>query len=294
MANTLRRVMQVEVPILAIDLVNLEKNSSVLPDEMLCQRLGLIPLTSTVAKEMNNVMDCPCDGACSECTVELTLNVRCPPDVNRMLVTNKDLKSSNPDVQPVDFTSFVPSGLDPDKYGGVVICKLTKGQEISCRCIARRGIGKEHAKWIPTCTVAMAYMPDIRINQEVADQMPSEHKHEWAECCPKKVFKYEPKTTLLEIERADDCIYCGECVMKAEDIGCDGLVSVKFKRSRNGTHNFVFTVETTGALPAEEIVLRAFEITRSKLKMMKKKLTEVAQSEDEEMHDDSEGQDPLM
>eukprot|EP00667_Euglena_gracilis_P015254 EG_transcript_15850 len=294
MANTLRRVMQAEVPILAVDIVNLERNVSVLPDEMLVQRLGLIPLTSSVAKDMEYVRNCPCDGACDNCTVELTLTARCPPDLNRLLVTNRDLKSSNPNVTPVDFSHFVPSGLDPDKYGGIIICKLTKGQEIVCRCLARKGIGKEHAKWIPTCTVAMAYMSDIRINQERADQMTSEQKQEWADCCPKQVYKFDPKTAQLEVERADECIYCMECTMKAEDMGCDNLASVKFRRSRNGTHNFVFTVETTGALPADEIVLRALEVTRRKLRVIKAELTKLAAAEAEEMAEDLEAPEPLL
>lgn len=43
-----------------------------------------------------------------------------------------------------------------------------------------QGIGKEHAKFIPTCTVAMAYMPDIRINPDVADLMTGDQKLEWS------------------------------------------------------------------------------------------------------------------
>ena len=43
-ANALRRIMLAEVPTMAIEKVVLEQNTSVLADEVLCHRLGLVPI----------------------------------------------------------------------------------------------------------------------------------------------------------------------------------------------------------------------------------------------------------
>ena len=103
-ANVLRRVMLVEVPTIAIDMVEIASNNSVLNDEFIAHRLGLIPLVSDEAMDMVMTRDCnKCDGdgACESCAVELNLHCKCESD-NPLTVTTRDLTSSSPSVIPAD------------------------------------------------------------------------------------------------------------------------------------------------------------------------------------------------
>ncbi|GLJ28589.1 hypothetical protein SUGI_0563220 [Cryptomeria japonica] len=56
--NALLRVMIAEVPTITVDLVEIRNNSSVLNDEFISQKLGLIPLTSKHAIKMSFLSDC--------------------------------------------------------------------------------------------------------------------------------------------------------------------------------------------------------------------------------------------
>ncbi|PHT66455.1 DNA-directed RNA polymerase II subunit RPB3 [Capsicum annuum] len=75
-ANTLHRIMIAEVPTIAIDLVEIEVNSSVLNDKFISHYLGLILLTSERAMSMRFSRDCDAcdgDGQCEYCSVEFYL-----------------------------------------------------------------------------------------------------------------------------------------------------------------------------------------------------------------------------
>ncbi|VVA99247.1 unnamed protein product [Arabis nemorensis] len=261
MANALRRVMISEVPTVAIDLVEIEVNSSVLNDEFIAHRLGLIPLTSERAMSMRFSRDCDAcdgDGQCEFCSVEFQLSAKCVTD-QTLDVTSRDLYSADPTVTPVDFT-IDSSASDSSEQRGIIIVKLRRGQELKLRAIARKGIGKDHAKWSPAATVTFMYEPDIIINEDMMDTLTDDEKIDLVESSPTKVFGFDPDTRQVVVVDPEAYTYDEEVIKKAEAMGKSGLVEIHPKDD-----SFIFTVESTGAVKASQLVLNAIDILKQKL-----------------------------
>ncbi|KAI1083953.1 DNA-directed RNA polymerase [Whalleya microplaca] len=206
-ANSLRRVIQAEVPTIAIDLVEVEINNSVLPDEFVAHRLGLIPLDSREIDQLNYSRDCDCDQSCGKCTVTLTLHAKCTSDeimkvYARDLIVDRD-RPNNHIGNPVI--------TDPEGLGSL-ICKLRKDQEIKLKCIAKKGIAKEHAKWAPTAAVGFEYDPhnklrhlDLWYETDAQAEWPKSKYADWEEPPAEgEPFDYDavPSRFYYEVESA--------------------------------------------------------------------------------------------
>jgi DNA-directed RNA polymerase subunit D len=129
-ANEVRRIMISEIPTMAIEFVDFKKNDSALPDELVANRLGQVPLTFD-RKAYNINATCEnCQGkGCSRCQVELVLKKK-----GVGVVYSGDMKSKAKDVQPV--------------FDKIPIAELFEPtDEIQFEAIAQLGNGRMHAKW---------------------------------------------------------------------------------------------------------------------------------------------------
>jgi DNA-directed RNA polymerase subunit D len=123
MINGLRRILIAEVPSLAIDIIKIYKNDSIMVDEILIHRLGLIVLKSPLEIEDVNV----------------SLNVYCEDDT--LSVTSNHLIFSDKSVSPVS--------------NSIEIVKLRKGQSLFFDGKVIKGIGRDNVKWSPVTVVSL-------------------------------------------------------------------------------------------------------------------------------------------
>jgi len=240
--NSLRRTIIAEVPCMAIDEVVIIENSSILHDEILAHRLGLIPL-KTDLDNYNLPEECPCQSefGCNLCRVTLTLQAEAAEAPRT--VYSGDLKSENPEIVPVS--------------PNIPIVKLATGQRVMIEAYAKLGRGEKHAKWQPVSACTYKYMPKIEILENC------DACGECVKICPKKVLV----KTKGEIEVRDlmACTLCEDCA----DACPKEPPAIKIGWEEG---NFIFQMETNGVLPVERIMLEALKILDSRFAEFLKEL----------------------
>ncbi|MFL2951250.1 MAG: DNA-directed RNA polymerase subunit D [Candidatus Thalassarchaeaceae archaeon] len=157
-ANALRRSLISDTPKMAIDSVTFQlgtkeqdeeiwETTGPLPDEMIAQRLAMIPIP-TVHDKFYFQDECP---NCKDVVEEERGCVECQMIYTCVVFGSEEGRW----VTAGDMKYLGEGSLEiPDEYKSIPITKLLKGQMIEFYATAIMGRGREHTKWSPVCGVS--------------------------------------------------------------------------------------------------------------------------------------------
>lgn len=264
---------------MAIEIVNVEHNSSVLFDEFIAHRMGLLPLSCHGVGDLPGDdgyvehKECDCVDGCAYCSVEYKLDILNTED-KILNVTHFDLVPTGrwtldsdgqkirdlPPEMEVLPLPFPDPNLDrqTDKIdNGILIVKLKKDQRIAMTCTARKGIPKYHAKFMPINFNIYNYQMIVELDRPQIDSLDLEEKVNFVESCPRKVFGLDTSDK-VQVERLNDCHFCDECVAKARELGKRTMVTVKMQQDM--FHFRVEAVTTDGPRKPADVVRAAIRV----------------------------------
>jgi DNA-directed RNA polymerase subunit D len=220
-ANGIRRAMIADVPTFSIDTVRVIENSSVMFDEQIGLRLGLVPLTTP-----------PGEFDLGE-TVTLSLDVEGPDTAY-----SGDIVSSDPMVEPAD--------------NNIPIIDLKESQRLEVEADAVLDAGREHAKHQGGVAVGYRHLQRVEVlgeRGEFADDEPHILRGVIEEQAAEHAVGADGETPadgdLVPTDRFDNDLtnrYPGK-ELSVEDV----------------EDAFVFHVETDGSFDVDELVVQAIE-----------------------------------
>ncbi|GAA6041901.1 hypothetical protein JCM8097_000212 [Rhodosporidiobolus ruineniae] len=258
-ANAIRRIVIAEVPTVAIENVYVWNNTSIVQDEVLAQRLGLIPLAIDPRKlEMKKTQEEP---PTDLNTVVFSLVARC----ERL----RDVKKGETDPHKIwSGTEVLSSQMEFSARGGqfelfgenlpkpavddILIAKMRGGQEIVAELHCNKGVGKDHAKWSPVATASYRLLPHIQILSSIP---PALHP-KFQACFPAGVI--DISRGRVEVADARRDTVSREVLRHPEFEG-----KVKLGRVRD---HFIFNLESAGQYAPQELVPAAVEVLLAKVR----------------------------
>jgi DNA-directed RNA polymerase alpha subunit len=296
-ANAFRRILIAEIPTLAIENVYIENNTSVIQDEVLAHRLGLIPFKGDKEGILHFLKWFKKPPAGSDpyanCydfnTVQLELNVECTKkegvDPNKENDPSKLYHHAHIYAKDIVFTPmgqqeeyFTPprqpiAPVNPD----ILIAKMRPGQEIRLSMHMHKGVGSDHSKFSPVATASYRLLPTIDIIKPILGA----DAEKFQRCFPRGVIgiervtaeeaakkgsgyegrKGEKKAVVVDTMR--DTV-SRECLRHKEFEG-----KVRLGRRRD---HFIFAIESTGQWDSDELFLEAVKTLKVKCNKLEKQV----------------------
>ncbi len=231
-ANSLRRIIISDIPTLAIERVFIFRNDSLMNDDMLAHRLGLIPLKTPVGKYASSGEECEGD-ECKPEYVSLTLSAQAKDST--IVVLSSDIKTADPDVKPTS--------------DEIEIVKLAPGQSIEVEMWAYMGRGRDHAKWSPVSVSVVRGVPVV----EILNSKCKDNCEKCVKACPKNLLYVEnDKLMVHDVYKCTVCKLCEEA--------CPENIKVDIDESSS-----ILYFEAIGQLTPLEILTEAFNELLKKL-----------------------------
>lgn len=292
-ANALRRILLAEVPTVALEYVYMWNNTSLIHDEVLAHRLGLVPLN--VDARLFDPME-EGEDATDRNTVVFQMKVTCPrgpakkaskgTDESEMEVEPGVLKNAEMDKAALaaarkeavetpgrPYTKHVysgdlvwmpqgdqeqrfPEGIKP-VHQDILLAKLRPGQEIELEAHGRVGIGRDHAKFSPVATACYRLHSEITLIEPVFDEDAEDLVHIYEP----GVFELIPSTVPGKRVEAKVC-NAYACTMSRNYMRNPTLAkAVKMTRIPN---HFIFSVESVGMQKPGVLVAEALRVLQRK------------------------------
>lgn len=265
-ANALRRIIISEIPTMAIEKVTMWQNTSIIHDEVLCHRLGLIPIkvdprAFTFKKDTDEENENNC--------VKFKLHVKCEKKKEYLKADKKTIESLPVEQVYTNTTVYssalewIPIGKQAEIYkdnpirpvhDNIIIAKLRPGQEIEAELRCEKGKGKVHAKWSPVATAYYRLMPHI----EILDKITGDKAQELVNTCPMGVYDIEDIGGQKQavVSKPFDCTMCRECIRNE-----NFTKSIDLGKVRN---HYIFTIEAVGMLSPVDIFKESLHILKEK------------------------------
>lgn len=261
-ANAYRRIMLSEVPSIAIEKVYIYNNTSIIQDEVLAHRLGLIPLKADPRLFEYKENDSTDEGNEND-TLEYKLKVKCSKRRDAKDTAQFENLYENHNVYSGQI-KWVPKGKQATLvretdvspvHDKILISKMRPGHEIDIKLLAVKGVGKDHAKFSPVSTAYYRLLPEITINRKVTGE-----DAKLVQSCfsPGVIGINESGEAFVQDARYDTCsrnIYRHPHIVDA----------VTEARIRD---HFIFSIESVGAYKPNDIFLESVKLLKNKCRKL--------------------------
>lgn len=294
-ANAFRRIMIADVPTIAVETVYINNNTSVIQDEVLSHRLGLIPFRGSregIDKFLKwwkkPASDADATGTYFDFnTVMLSLNVECtfnddaaPGETDpTRLYHHAHVYARDIQYDPIGRQDRYFSGRDiiAPVHPDILIAKLRPGQVIDLSMHMHKGVGSDHAKFSPVATASYRLLPTIDILSPILGA----DAEKFARCFPPGVIGLE-KVTRAEAAKRGTAYEGREGEAKAvvrdamrDTVSRECLRHEEFhgkvKLGRRRDH-FIYQVESTGQWDSDAIFLEAVAHLKEKARRLEQQV----------------------